>query len=101
MSVYYNAMIGVGYIITKNKANEIYTEFPDLEDNLHPLDGDWEKTYYFFGEIFYKCGPGEEREIHWLGELMIAAERIEKTLGVILNVKEEYPAGIHLVHQVE
>ena len=38
MSVYYTAMIGVGYIITKDKANEIYTEFPDLEDNLHPLE---------------------------------------------------------------
>jgi hypothetical protein len=101
MSTYYKAILGVGYIIPRAKATEIYTEYPEFEDNLHPLDGWWEKTDYFFGEIFYKCGPGEEREIHLLGELMMASERVEKTLGTILNVKEDYPAGIHLIHQVD
>ena len=100
MSVRFTAMIGVGYIITKDKANEIYTEYPEFEDNLHPLDGWWEETDYFFGEIFYECGPAEEREIHSLGELMIASERVGKTLGAILNIKEEYPAEIHLIHQI-
>lgn len=101
MSVNYKAILGVGYIIPRAKATEIYTEYPEFEDYLHPLDGWWEKTDYFFGEVFYECGPCEEREIHRLGELMIALERVENTLGVILNVKKECPAGIHLIHQVE
>lgn len=100
MSTYYKAILGVGYIIPRTKATEIYTEYPEFEDYLHPLDGWWEKTDYFFGEVFYECGPCEEREIHSLGELMIASERVGKTLGTILNIKEEYPAEIHLIHQM-
>lgn len=100
MSVNFKAMIGVGYIVTKDKADEIYTEFPEFEDNLIPLDGWWDQTDYFFGEIFYECGPGEEREVYSLGEFMYAMDRIGKKYGEILGTKEEYPAGVHLVHQV-
>lgn len=101
MSVYYTAMIGVGYVITKDKAEKIYTEFPELEDNIIPLDGYWDKTDCFFGEIFYQCGPGEEREIYSLGELACAIDRIERKYGEILGVKENYPAGVHLIHLVD
>lgn len=101
MSVNYKAILGVGYIIPRTKATEIYTEYPELEDNLHPLDGWWEKTDYFFGEIFYECGPGEEQEIQYLGELTAAIERVEKTLGSILKISEECPIGIRLIHTVD
>lgn len=100
MSVNYKAILGVGYIIPRAKAEEIYTEYPELEDNLHCLDGWCNTPDYLFGEVFYECEPGEEREVHSLGELMIAMERIEKIYGEILGTKEEYPAGVHLVHQV-
>lgn len=102
MSVNYKAILGVGYIIPRAKATEIYTEYPEFEDYLHPLDGWWEKTDYFFGEVFYECGPCEEREIYSLGELMYAADRIGKKYGEILGVKEDdYPAGVYLIHQVD
>lgn len=100
MSVNFKAMIGVGYIVTKDKADEIYTEFPEFEDNLIPLDGWWDQTDYFFGEIFYECGPGEEREVYSLGEFMYAMDRIGKKYGKILGIKEDCPAEVHLIHQV-
>ena len=101
MSVDYRAVLGVGYIIPKAKAKEIYADYPDFEDNLRSLDGFWYDTDYFFGEIFYECGPGEEREIQYLGELTAAIERVEKTLGSILKISEECPIGVRLVHTVD
>lgn len=60
MSVNYKSIIGLGYIIPKEKVEELrlLPNFEDIEDNLQALNGWDENSNYFFGKIINDCEPG-------------------------------------------
>lgn len=100
MGIYYYAMIGAGYIVDNEKAEQIMElpEYPDrYEGWLYCLDPFYEDSEWFFERVIQQvelgCPDGIDTTDPHLIELLDAKEEY----GSVLNIDNEYDLDIHLM----
>ena len=87
MGIYYYAMIGAGYIVDNEKAEQIM-ELPEYADRY---------SEWFFGRVIQQVELGYSGSIDTTDPHLIELLDAKEEYGSALNIDNEYDLDIHLM----
>ena len=100
MGICYYAIIGAGYIIDSEKADEIEA-LPNYEDEysgyLHCLEPDCYDSNYFFGEIIKEVDFGCPEPVDTTNTHLVELLNAKRECGSVLNIDNEFDLDIYLM----
>lgn len=100
MGICYYAIIGAGYIVDSEKADEIEA-LPEYEDRyegyLHCLEPDCCDSNYFFGEIIQEVDFGYPEPVDTTNTHLVELLNAKREYGSVLNIDNEFDLDIYLM----